>query len=312
MAMRVVTQNVGVDVSKRWLDISDAKGVSRIDNTATAIRGYLRSLPGPVRFAIEPTGNYHLSFTEVALSARYRVYLVNPYRLSKYREAIGVRAKTDECDAQLLARYLAAEHERLAPYTLPPKTVRALWRLLRARGRVTEAKTLIGLSLGEVTELGPSRQALIRKFDHTLAVIDRKLQRQIDLAGYGEAYRHCLSIPGIGPLNAAGLVAMYHRGWFANADAFVAYLGLDVRVRESGNYKGQRKLTKQGDREMRRLLFNAARSAAQMPCWRSDYERMRARGLSTTAAYIALSRKLARLAFTLLRNRTDYREPLSA
>ena len=35
-------------------------------------------------------------------------------------------------------------------------------------------------------------------------------------------------------------------------------MGMDVRVRESGQWRGRRKLTKKGDPEIRRLLFNAA------------------------------------------------------
>ena len=38
-------------------------------------------------------------------------------------------------------------------------------------------------------------------------------------------------------------------------------MGLDVRIRESGRFKGKRKLTKQGEPELRRLLFCAAHPA---------------------------------------------------
>lgn len=45
---------------------------------------------------------------------------------------------------------------------------------------------------------------------------------------------------------------------------YLAFMGMDVRVRESGQWRGRRKLTKKGDPEVRRLLFNAA-----MRCTRS-------------------------------------------
>ena len=38
-------------------------------------------------------------------------------------------------------------------------------------------------------------------------------------------------------------------------------MGLDVRVRDSGTFRGRRKLTKKGDPEVRRLLYNAAMAA---------------------------------------------------
>jgi transposase len=39
------------------------------------------------------------------------------------------------------------------------------------------------------------------------------------------------------------LVATFHRHNFRNADAFVAFMGLDVRVRDSGKFRGRRRIT---------------------------------------------------------------------
>ncbi len=64
-----------------------------------------------------------------------------------------------------------------------------------------------------------------------MATIDKRLLDCIALAGYQDDYRRCLSIPGIDPLNAAALVALYHRGYISRSDAFIAFMGLDVRVR---------------------------------------------------------------------------------
>jgi len=57
------------------------------------------------------------------------------------------------------------------------------------------------------------------------------------------------------------LIRAYHRGAFASRDTFIAFLGLDVRRRESGYFKGKRKLTKRGPVELRRLLYCAAKPA---------------------------------------------------
>ncbi|WP_026333060.1 IS110 family transposase, partial [Thioalkalivibrio sp. ALgr5] len=98
----------------------------------------------------------------------------------------------------------------------------------------------------------------------------------------------------------------FQRGAFRNSDAFVAFLGLDVRIRDSGTKRGQRKLTKQGDPELRRLLYLAAMQAKSTPAWSDYYQRCLDRGLATTQALNALARKLARVAFALMNNQTDY------
>ncbi len=71
------------------------------------------------------------------------------------------------------------------------------------------------------------------------------------------------SIPGVGPLTALVLVEAYYSGHFSHRDPFIAFLGLDVRSKDSGKFKGRRKLSKCGSAEARRLLYNAAMSSSQ-------------------------------------------------
>ena len=79
-----------------------------------------------------------------------------------------------------------------------------------------------------------------------------------------------------------------------------------MRVRESGKFKGKRKLTKKGNPEIRRLLFNAARAGARTAQWKPYYDSLLERGLTTTAAAVAVARKIAKLAFALMRDQTEY------
>ena len=306
MAMKTTLPTIGVDVCKEFLDISDGKHVIRIANTATEIRRFLKQLSVPTRIAVEPTQRYQQRLVHTALSQGHSVYLVDAYRLSCYRGAVGVRAKTDVQDAELLYRYLMAEAEQLRPYRLPPKAALALRELLGARARLTVAKGSIDQGLADIGHLAATRRALTARLTRAIGLIDQKLKRCLADSGYVADSRRCQGVPGIGPLSAAALVATYHRGTFSSADAFVAYMGLDLRVRESGRYRGQRKLSKRGDPELRRLLFNAARAGARTAQWRDYYQRLRARGLCATAATVALSRKLARVAFALLKQQTEF------
>ena len=116
----------------------------------------------------------------------------------------------------------------------------------------------------------------------------------------------CRGVEGIGGLTAAALTMAFERGAFQSADAFIAFLGLDVRAKDSGTFTGRRKLTKQGDPEIRRLLHNAALAAARKGHWKQLYEQYQARGLRKTQALVILARKLARIAFALMKKREDY------
>jgi transposase len=81
---------------------------------------------------------------------------------------------------------------------------------------------------------------------------------------------------------------------------------MDVRVGESGTFNGRRRLTKKGDPELRRLLCLAVMTARRSRSWKPFYESATVAGLSRIQKLIAPGRKLARIAFALLRNQADH------
>lgn len=311
MAMFVSTSKLGVDVSKDWIDIFDGKSAHQIGNNYSEIETFFQSLGGPTELAVEPTNRYHRELVSCAVAAGHTVYLVDPFRVSRYRDAIGIRAKTDPIDARLLYRYLEAEGHRLKAFTPAPEIVQRVLDLLRARAKLTQAQVALKQSLKGVELLEDGMKAVDEALAITIDSISRQLMRLIRQSDHHDYFLSCLSIPGIGPLNAAGLLAIFHRGNFRRADAFIAYLGLDVRVRDSGYYRGKRKLTKRGNAEMRRLLFNAARAGARTPYWKKYYQSLLERGFSTTAATVALARKMARVAFALMRDKAQFQAILA-
>jgi transposase len=270
---------------------------------------FLKQYPN-ARIAIEPTNRYHIYFLQQALKSNCTIYLVDAYRVSRYRDAIGVRAKTDMGDAQLIHRYLIAEENELTPYQPIPEIVSHINDLLRARGKLTKEKASIRQSLSWNETLKNELDNILASLERAIACIDKELEECLQQGGYKDDYKRCKGIPGAGPIVSAALVAMFHRGNFQKADAYIAFLGMDVRVRESGKFRGQRKLTKKGNPEVRRLLFNGARAGARTSYWKDCYLALRARGLSATAAHVAIGRKIARIAFALMRDQSQFAENL--
>jgi len=54
------------------------------------------------------------------------------------------------------------------------------------------------------------------------------------------------------------------------------------------------------------LLFNAASAGAKTAQWNAYFKSLRERGLTTTATAVAISLKIAKLAFALMRDQTEY------
>ena len=309
MAMRVEPHWVGVDVSKAELLICEGEDsrVYALANQRRPIRAWLKALPVPACLAVEATNTFHLTVLEEAHRLGHTVYVVDGYRLKHYRESTGSRAKTDSRDARLLRRYLEREHQDLRPWTPPPKGYVTVQRLLHRRAVLVRSKTAIEQSLRELPELKRSAKALMRQLTRLDTLIQKRLLKALEDHGWRPDRDRCQAIEGIGPLTAAALVMAFNRGNFPHSDPFVAFLGLDVRVRDSGTCRGKRKLTKKGDPELRRLLYLAAMHACRTPRWQTFYHRHLARGLSRIQALVALARKLARVAFALLKNQTRYR-----
>ena len=306
MAKPVTQITLGVDVAMDQLVIHHWQNDQHItlENDPTVIRQWLKGIHGRLHIAIEPTSHYHLVFVDIALALDHQVYLVNPRQLAHYRYAVNVRNKTDADDAWLLARYLEHESGELRPFRPQSRQAQRLWALMTRRATVVQSQQRLQQSMREVNF---SVQALITQFRRLLARLDRQIQQLIHALGWWHRYLYCLSIPGIGPANAAALVTTYHRGAFSGSDAFVAFLGLDIRLRESGRLKGKSKLSKQGHPELRRLLYCAAKPAQSHPRFADYHQKMIDSGRSKIAARVALARKLARIAFTLM-NREEYFE----
>jgi len=309
MAIPVQPLLIGVDVSKATLAIclGPDQPVQSLDNDRKSITRWLATLPaGPACIAAEATNTFHLDLVDLAHHAGHAVYLVDGYRLSRYRDSIGTRAKTDASDAQLLQRYLAHERDSLRPWSPPPQGYRTLQQLLQRRATLVRARVALQQSLADLPGLKQAAATLFRQ----LKRIDQKIQQglidtlaQLD---WDADFKRCQGIEGVGPLTAAALTMSFHRGAFRSSDAFVAFLGLDVRVRDSGQLRGRRRLTKKGNPELRRLLFLAAMQAARSLSWKDFYQRHLDRGFSRIQALVVLARKLARVAFALLKNQTDY------
>lgn len=300
---------IGVDVAKEELVVArHGESTSRkIKNTPCAINTWLKSLPDEAHIGMESTGGYCRPLADLAHQAGLTVYLLNPRDVRHYGDAVGKRAKTDPTDALLIARYIAHERADLHPWQPPTKAQALLDDLLKRRATVVKAQGMLRQTLADFTPLGDESKAMLDAVAKMIAAIDRQLEQTLASSPSLQAQAQCVrSVPGIGLLTGAALINLFSRLPTARADAIVAFTGLDPRPRDSGKKTGVRRLSKRGPGELRRLIFNAAMSAARTQVWNPFYWRERNKGLSSTAALIALARKLIRIAFALFRKNANF------
>ena len=308
---------IGVDVASTevvvaWSD--NAVPVRPVVNQRRALSAWLNTLPEHACIGVESTGTYHELLVQLAGERGLRVYLLNPRALHHYAKALHRGHKTDRLDAELIARYVSSEHTRLRLYKAPSALEYQLLRLQRRRAKLVSSRASVRLSMRDVDELAEPTQALLDSFKQLIADIDHHIDRLLasepsrtDLA------QRLRSLPGFGPLNGAHYATVLPRIDPRNADACVAYIGLDLRARDSGRFRGLRKLTKHGPRESRRLIYLAAQAAARSnEHWKALYQRLLEKGRSRIEATVILARKLLRIAYHLFRYGGHYDDNLFA
>jgi transposase len=95
---------------------------------------------------------------------------------------------------------------------------------------------------------------------------------------------------------------------FARSDQAVAYAGLDVTVRQSGKWRGQRKVSKRGSGAVRRILYMAAVHSLTQEgsAFRAYYQHLVDRGVVKMSALMAGKGKMLGVAYRLLRSGAHY------
>ncbi len=112
-----------------------------------------------------------------------------------------------------------------------------------------------------------------------------------------------LSIEGIGEITALHFLAeIQDIKRFQSYKQLIAYAGLDPAVYESGNFKGKSKISKRGNRHLRRVVWLMSINVIRHnPIFWSYFERRKRQGLPYKKAVLATAHKLLRIIYALLK-----------
>lgn len=304
--MQACSVFIGVDVAKAELvcAVHAQEGSRCVANESAAIKDWLRQLPAGACLAMESTGAYHQLLATLACAAGLHVFVLNARDVYFYAKALGARAKTDRLDAQVIARYLAEQHRCLRPWQPAHPQLGAVRQLLAQRALITHKRVALDQSLlGSDASLAQALENMHTAFAALLRAIDARIDALLAQDAQWSAQRQLLqSIVGVGPQCSALLASLLGQLEFANADALVAYSGLDPRASDSGRSRGKRRLSKRGPPALRRQMYLTAMSASHTATFKGLYTALRERGLSTTEALVVLARKLLRIALAVWRS----------
>jgi transposase len=234
------------------------------------------------------------------------VLLAPPRKAKLYNQSLQSRAKTDKLDARGLAQF--ALSRQLGPYPVKEQHLDMVDQLLSARKGLSNSISRLQLQADELPHAKEVLSEAIASLKSQLRSLDKRIAAETAKEPKLAIAKELLRVPGIGRVTSTAVASRLAAKSFAHPDQFVAYVGLDIDIRDSGKRKGQRGLTHQGDAELRRLLFCCAKASvrAKDSPFKAQYDRERAKGLPTTAAFCAVARKMAKLCWSLHKHNAEY------
>lgn len=265
--------------------------------------------PGETLLVLEATGSYWVTLATTLHDAGYAVAIINPSQAYHFAKSRLQADKTDDIDAQLLARFAAERRpERWEP---PP----AIYHELRQRLRIRD--TLITMR----QQARNQRHALVQwpeviaaakeQMDEVITDLDtriKQLEREIagQLAGseWASSAEKLQRVRGIGVITTAWLLmATRNFTTCTTPEAAVGYAGLAPAKRRSGtSLRPAEHLRRHGHLRLRAALFQAALSAIRYnPEIGAFYERLLAAGKPRKVARCAAARKLVRAAWAVVK-----------
>ncbi|HTX79652.1 MAG TPA: IS110 family transposase [Longilinea sp.] len=256
---------------------------------------------------------------DVTAEVAGRVVVAHPLAVKLIANA---RVKTDKQDVYKLARLLAGN---LIPEVwVPPLEVRELRTLIADRRRKIKLRTMTrnrlhslvhrhnltlpeggafadknqswwkALSLSAVEQLRLKQDlALLEFLDPQIEAIDAELARLSNCDPWKDATPYLMQLPGFGViLSMTVLAAIGEIQRFPTSKHLVGYAGLGASIHESGQTHYTGRITKQGRKELRYALVEAAWVAVgSHPFWREEYHKLSRRMLKGKAI-VAIARRL--------------------
>ncbi len=304
--------SIGIDVSKRDLDwaLGSEATPTRSPNTPAGIRRLINRLNEHTvdRVIVESTGGYERALVDALASAELAVILVNPWRVRRFGEGLGINAKTDAIDAQLLA--LFGERVKPVQRPVPSPRDREMADLVQRR------RQLIAMIVAEKNRLEHARSAVRRDILSLVQVLERrvaKLDRRIDAAIAGDpakAEKRALleDVPCIGPGIARTLIVDLPELGTLGRRQIASLVGIAPFANDSGKKTGYRRI-RAGRSGPRTALYLAAMNASRFnPVLKPMYQRLVAAGKPPKVAFIAIARKLLTILNAMVRDHTPWRD----
>lgn len=315
---------IGLDISKKLIavHIPINKTDMEIKNTLKGIKGLYSKLKKLYKkdiqdlvYIFEPTGNYSFTLTKFCNEKKVKCYLVNPKQYYNFSKALGLRNKTDLIDAQVLSQaiVLAKKEDIKVPFI--NAVVEELKELI-SYYKFTSKSTNQLINQLEAITAKDNNKYMVRDLKESIKasrIKEKKIIDRIKNIIFSDeellkGYNNIKSLYGIGEIGAIFLLHLFIKYPKANQKQIISLCGLDPIERSSGTSVNKKaRISKAGTRVYRGSLFMGVLTAIRFDeNFKTFFERLKEKGKHTTAAQVAVMRKMIIIAYSLYKNDVEY------
>ena len=283
---------------ERWECRNDAAGRKELLTTLAAL--------SPTLIVVEASGGYERRLVAEGRALGLPIEVVNPTRVRRLAEALGIIAKTDAIDARVIARFAAVVRPALRePHSAEQQQLNAL---------VTRRRQLVGIRTAEKNRLGTCPELMRTNIEEHVAWLESRIEQlegeiknMLDSnPSWREQTALVSSVPGIGPVTAATLLAELPELGTLNRQKIAALAGLAPYNRDSGPRRRRRRIFG-GRAPVRRVLYMAALSAMRCnPVIKRFYHHLLDNGKKEKVALTACMRKLLVIVNAMVRKQEPW------
>ena len=306
-----------MDVAKDSLEVGcstpDAVRLRAVENAPAGFRQLLKALPPRESTAVvlEATGGYERNVVAELLEAGYRVAVVNPRQVRDFAKGLGILAKTDRLDAQVLAKF--AQHINPRMLREMPEQQQELADLVVRRRQLLDLRTMETNRRKQAVSQDASKDArksldkMLKTLDAQIKIMDAAIAKLIDSDDdWRDKSQILQSTPGLGKITAATLLAELPELGELNRQQIAALVGVAPFNDDSGRHQGGRHIAG-GRASVRTVLYMATLSATtHNPTIKAFAERLENDGKKFKVIQTACMRKLLVILNTMLKNKTSW------
>lgn len=298
---------VGVDVSKLTLDVyrPDTRSLLHIENSEDATEELCRKLKRkkqPVTVVMEATGGYETMLVHQLSQHQLEAAVVNPRQVRDFARGIGIDAKTDAIDAQVISRFGAVVQPR--PTAMKSDHEKKHSALVERRNQLIELITQENNRLKQAwdDDAKQSIRAVLKVLKNQLKEIDDQLAKMLKVDEKNARLIEILnSIKCVGPVLISTVITALPELGKLNRGQIAKLVGVAPINRDSGKMSGKRFIGG-GRGKVRRVLYMATVVGLRHnPVIKAYYAHLKSKGKESKVAIVACMRKLLTIMNTMVK-----------